>query len=369
MSGLVLKNVNKIYPSGQQAVKDFNLEIENREFLILTGPTGCGKSTLLRMIAGLEEISSGSLFIGGKDMTDSEPRDRNIAMVFKNSILYPEMSVLDNLSFALRMGKMAQNEIDERVKEAAGFLNLDSILEQMPAELTKEETYRVLLGRALVRRPAILLLDSIIADLEEELQVVLRRELLETYRKMDMTVIYATDNQGTAGTLATRMIVMEDGMICQDDTYENLVKNPVNRFVAGVVGRVPMNFFPATVLRQENQVGLKLKSGQILLPGEAGKALIDGAYHGKEVVVGVRADGLHLEENVPGNSNGVLTVTFQGMVGGKTETALKFLENETEGLCLVSQAPDCEAGGKIKLSVDAKGLYLFDRETGKTIVN
>ncbi len=369
MSGLVLKNVNKIYPSGQQAVKDFNLEIENREFLILTGPTGCGKSTLLRMIAGLEEISSGSLYIGGKDMTDSEPRDRNIAMVFKNSILYPEMSVSENLSFALRMEKMTQDEIDERVKEAAGLLNLDSILEQMPAELTKEETYRVLLGRALVRRPGILLLDSVIADLEEELQVVLRQELLETYRKMDMTVIYATDNQGTAGTLATRMIVMEDGMICQDDTYENLVKKPVNRFVAGVVGQVPMNFFPATVLKQENQAGLKLKSGQILLPDEAGKALIDGAYPGKEVIVGIRANGLHLEENASGNSNGILTVTFQGMAGGKTETVLKFLENETEGLCLVSRVPDCGTGEKIKLSVDAKGLYLFDRETGKTITN
>lgn len=369
MSGLVLKNVNKIYPSGQQAVKDFNLEIENREFLILTGPTGCGKSTLLRMIAGLEEISSGSLSIGGKDMTDSEPRDRNIAMVFKNSILYPEMSVLDNLSFALRMGKMSQDEIDARVKETAGLLNLDSILEQMPAELTKEETYRVLLGRALVRRPKILLLDSIIADLEEELQVVIRQELLETYRKMDMTVIYATDNQGTAGTLATRMIVMKDGMICQDDTYENLVKKPVNRFVAGVVGQAPMNFFLATVLEQENQAKLKLKSGQILLPEEKGKPLIDGAYSGKEVIVGIRADSLHLEENASGSSNGILTVTFQGMADGKTETALRFLENETEGLCLAGQAPDCRTGGKILLSVDAKELYLFDRENGKTIAN
>lgn len=369
MSGLILKNVSKIYPSGQQAVKDFNLEIKDREFLILAGPTGCGKSTLLRMIAGLEEISSGSLYINGKDMTDSEPRDRNIAMVFKNSILYPEMSVLDNLSFALRMGKMAQGEIDERVKEAAGLLKLDSILERMPAELTKEETYRVLLGRALVRRPGILLLDSTIADLEEELQAVLRQELLETYRKMDMTVIYVTDNQETARTLAARMIVMKDGMICQDDTYENLEKKPVNRFVAGVVGQTPMNFFLATVWGQENQVGLKLKSGQILLPDEKGKALAKGAYFGREVIVGIRADGLVPEENASGSGNGVLTVTFQGMESCKTGTALKFMENETEGFCLASQAPACKVGGKIKLSVDAERLYIFERETGKTIAN
>ena len=171
MAGLVLKNVNKIFPGGQMAVRDFSLEIKNREFIILSGPAGCGKSTLLRMIAGLEEISSGSLFIDGKDMTDADPKDRNIAMVFKNSVLYPEMTVAGNLSFALRMAKLPQAEIEERIEDIAGFLKIEHILDKQPEELSMEERYRVLLGRALMRRPGILLLDSTIADLEESLAI------------------------------------------------------------------------------------------------------------------------------------------------------------------------------------------------------
>ena len=193
MSGLVLKNVNKIYPGGQQSVKDFSLEIRDREFLILVGPAGCGKSALLRMIGGLDEISSGSLFIDGKDMTDADPKDRNIAMLFKNSVLYPGMTVEDNLSFALRMGKMAQEEIDRRIREISGYLKLSDILDKKPEELTGEETYRALLGRAMMRRPGILLLDSTIADLEESLQKVMRKEFKEIHKKMDMTVVYVTD--------------------------------------------------------------------------------------------------------------------------------------------------------------------------------
>lgn len=237
--GISIKNVNKIYPGGQQSVKDFSLEIRDREFLILVGPAGCGKSALLRMIGGLDEISSGSLFIDGKDMTDADPKDRNIAMLFKNSVLYPGMTVEDNLSFALRMGKMAQEEIDRRIREISGYLKLSDILDKKPEELTGEETYRALLGRAMMRRPGILLLDSTIADLEESLQKVMRKEFKDIHKKMDMTVIYVTDNQETALALGTRMVVMNEGSICQDGTPEELAAHPANCFVGGVVGGRP----------------------------------------------------------------------------------------------------------------------------------
>ena len=217
MSGLVLKNVNKIYPGGQQSVKDFSLEIRDREFLILVGPAGCGKSALLRMIGGLDEISSGSLFIDGKDMTDADPKDRNIAMLFKNSVLYPGMTV---------------EEIDRRIREISGYLKLSDILDKKPEELTGEETYRALLGRAMMRRPGILLLDSTIADLEESLQKVMRKEFKDIHKKMDMTVIYVTDNQETALALGTRMVVMNEGSICQDGTPEELVCGRSRRPVA-----------------------------------------------------------------------------------------------------------------------------------------
>ena len=227
MSGLVLKNVNKIYPGGQQSVKDFSLEIRDREFLILVGPAGVRKIRASpRMIGGLDEISSGSLFIDGKDMTDADPKDRNIAMLFKNSVLYPGMTVEDNLSFALRMGKMAQEEIDRRIREISGYLKLSDILDKKPEELTGEETYRALLGRAMMRRPGILLLDSTIADLEESLQKVMRKEFKDIHKKMDMTVIYVTDNQETALALGTRMVVMNEGSICQDGTPEELAAHP-----------------------------------------------------------------------------------------------------------------------------------------------
>lgn len=289
MSGLLLKNINKIYPGGQQAIRDFSLEIQKREFLILAGPQGCGKSTLLRMIAGLEEITSGTLYIDGKDMTNAEPRERNIAMIFKNSVLYPEMTVAENLSFALRMAKMQQEEIEKRIAEISEIMELQEVLKKDSSKLTPEETYRVLVGRALMRHPRILLLDSTLADMDEELQKAARQELLNLHRKMDMTVIYVTDNQKTAMHLGSRMIVLNDGEICQDDTPENIVKHPVSSLAAGVTGYPRMEFFPAVVFEKDRQVGLELQNGKLLLSQERGKALLDGGYLKKEIMVGIRA--------------------------------------------------------------------------------
>ncbi len=366
MAGLILKNVNKVFPGGQMAVRDFSLEIKNREFIILSGPAGCGKSTLLRMIAGLEEISSGSLFIDGKDMTHADPKDRNIAMVFKNSVLYPEMTVAGNLSFALRMAKLPQAEIEERIEDIAGFLKIERILDKQSEELSMEERYRVLLGRALMRRPGILLLDSTIADLKESLQEVLRREFSKVCKKMDMTVIYVTDNQKTAMALATRMVVMDDGEICQEGSPKELVEYPINRFVARVAGFPPMNFFTAAVFNENGRIGLKNKSGKTFLSEKTSAALENGRYIGKEVIFGIRADRIHIctDQNA---ENGCFQAKFSQNETREPLNGIRFLMEDTGALCLEGQELSMRPGEKIKISMEPDQIYVFDKETEKMI--
>lgn len=365
MSGLLLKNVNKIYPGGQQAIRDFNLEISDHELLVLSGPDGCGKSTLLRMIAGLEEITSGSLFIDGVDVTNAEPRRRNVAMIFRNSVLYPNMTVAENLSFALRMAKVGQAEIDKRICETAGFLKIENILQKLPEELNALQTFQVLLGRALMRRPGLLLMDSTIADFDEELQEVLRQEFLNIHKKMDMTVIYVTENQKSAMTLGSRMVVMNDGEICQEDTPENLFRYPCSSFVAGVVGYPPMNFFVATVYKNGDRAGLAFKKEKVLLSEEKGTALIEGGYLNKEVLVGVRADALAVVEGRKKGVEGTINVKSQGMDEIYSKKVLRFLMDETEGICLGDEIPE---GENVVLAVDMDRIQIFDRETEKTII-
>ena len=368
MSGLVLKNVNKIYPGGQQAIKDFNLEMKDGEILILSGPDGCGKSTLLRMIAGLEEITSGSLFINGVDMINADPRERNVAMIFRNSVLYPHMTVQENLTFALRMAKLSQAEIDKRTEEIAGFLNLGRILEKMPSELSPLEVYQALLGRALIRKPSILLMDSTIADLVECVQEEIREKFLAVYQKMNIMVIYVTENQRSAMAVGTRMIVMSDGEICQDDTPANLVKHPATSYVAGVVGYPPMNFFVANVYEEDGHVGLSFKKGKVLLPEEKGKALLEKGWLKKEVLTGVRADALTVLEGKKKGAEGTLTCKVQGMEELYCRPMLRFSMDESAGICLADEMPAGGEGSTVILAVDPEKIQIFNRETEKTIV-
>ncbi len=368
MSGLLLKNVNKIYPGGQQAIRDFNLEIKEHELLVLSGPDGCGKSTLLRMIAGLEEITSGSLYIDGIDMTHAEPRDRNVAMLFRNSVLYPCMTVRDNLTFALRMAKIAQAEIDKRVKETAAELNMVQILDKLPEELTTYQTYQALLGRALMRRPKILLMDSTIADLDEELQEVIRQKFLNIHEKMNMTVVYVTENQKSAMAVGSRMIVMNDGEICQDDTPANLFAYPKTSYVAGVVGYPPMNFFVATVYEEGGNVGLSFKKGKVLIPKEKGSLLLEHGYLKKEVLVGVRADALRIVAGKKKGGEGTLTCKVQGMEELYSKQMLRFSMEEISGLCMAERMDVGDEGSPVVLAVDASKIQIFDRETERTIV-
>lgn len=366
MSGLVLKHVNKVYPGDQQAIKDLSLEINEREFLVLVGQDGCGKSTLLRMIAGLEEITSGKLMMGGQDVTGADTKQRNVAMIFKNSILYPDMTARDNLSFALRLAKMPQTEIDERICEIAPLMNLEKVLEKKTEELSVEDYYRVILGRALMRRPSVLLLDSTIADLDEKMQMVIRKEFARIHEKLNVTVIYATDNQRSAFALGKRMVVMNKGEICQDGKPEEMVRKPKNSYVAGVVGYPQMNFFQAVVLEENGQAGLDFKKGKILLSKEKGKALLDGVYQKKEVTVGIRANGMQVIDRKSGKGNPAVKVL--AVEQEENTYRVRFLLGEVESFCLMEQKPSIAEEEMAALCIDTEKIQIFDQETKTTII-
>ena len=232
MASLSLKNISKVYPNGFVAVKDFNLEIKDKEFIIFVGPSGCGKSTTLRMIAGLEEISSGELYIGDKLVNDVEPKDRDIAMVFQNYALYPHMTVYDNMAFGLKLRKVPKAEIERLVKEAAKILDLEHLLDRKPKALSGGQRQRVAMGRAIVRDPKVFLMDEPLSNLDAKLRVQMRVEIAKIHKRLGATIIYVTHDQTEAMTLGTRIVVMKDGVVQQVDSPKNLYDNPVNLFVA-----------------------------------------------------------------------------------------------------------------------------------------
>ncbi len=362
MSSLVLKNINKTFPGDQQAIRDFNLEVKDREFLILVGPTACGKSTLLRMIGGLEEITSGSLMIDGMDMTDADPKERNVAMLFKNSVLYPGMSVEDNLTFSLRMAKMPAAEIERRVEETVGILNIKEILEKMPEELSAADTYRVLLGRALMRRPGILLLDRTIAEADPDVQELMRKEFANINRKLGITVIYATDNQKTAMALGTRMIVMNEGEICQEDSAQNIYDHPESLFVAGFFGTPRMDLSIARVLEENGNIVLKFASGKIRLSGAKAELLRKLGYVGKEVFTGVRPEKVAPAKD----GKGEITGDLLGSEEIEDTTYIRFRVGENEFLAKASDG-EKPTGKKMSFTISGDDVYLFDKETEKII--
>ena len=241
MSSVQLKNVCKKYPNGYEAVKDFNLDIQDKEFIIFVGPSGCGKSTTLRMVAGLEDISSGELIIDGKVMNDVEPKDRDIAMVFQSYALYPHMSVYDNMAFSLKLKKVPKDEIDRKVREAARILDLEKLLDRKPRALSGGQRQRVAMGRAIVRSPKVFLMDEPLSNLDAKLRGQMRVEISKLHQRLGSTIIYVTHDQTEAMTLGTRIVVMKDGIVQQIDTPQNLYDHPCNKFVAGFIGSPQMN--------------------------------------------------------------------------------------------------------------------------------
>ena len=305
MASLSLQHINKTYPNGFEAVKDFNLEIEDKEFIIFVGPSGCGKSTTLRMVAGLEEITSGTLKIGDKVMNDVEPKDRDIAMVFQNYALYPHMTVYDNMAFGLKLRKVPKDEIDKAVREAARILDLEKLLDRKPKALSGGQRQRVAMGRAIVRNPKVFLMDEPLSNLDAKLRVQMRIEISKIHQRLGATIIYVTHDQTEAMTLGTRIVVMKDGVVQQVDTPQNLYQKPGNLFVAGFMGSPQMNFLDAVIKEKGGNLVAQIGSDEVVIPESKAKALKDGGYIGKTVVLGIRP------EDVTDTPNGAMSSTVK----------------------------------------------------------
>ena len=295
MASLSLKGIGKRYPNGFEAVKDFNLEIEDQEFIIFVGPSGCGKSTTLRMIAGLEEITTGDLFIDGKRMNEVEPKDRDIAMVFQNYALYPHMTVFDNMAFGLKLRKVPKEEIEQKVLEAAKILDLEQLLDRRPKALSGGQRQRVAMGRAIVRNPKVFLMDEPLSNLDAKLRAQMRVELAKLHKELKTTVIYVTHDQTEAMTLGTKIIVMKDGVVQQADTPERIYRHPANKFVAGFIGAPSMNFMETMVMERNGAVYLEADGGVTLRAKGENEMVLRRAYLGKMVILGLRPEDLQDE--------------------------------------------------------------------------
>jgi multiple sugar transport system ATP-binding protein len=370
MANLSLKNINKIYPNGVHAVKDFNLEIEDKEFVIFVGPSGCGKSTTLRMIAGLEEITDGELRIGNKLVNDVEPKDRDIAMVFQNYALYPHMSVYDNMAFGLKLRKVPKDQIDRLVNDAAKILDIEHLLDRKPKALSGGQRQRVAMGRAIVRDPKVFLMDEPLSNLDAKLRVQMRIEISKLHQRLETTVIYVTHDQTEALTLGTRIVVMKDGLVQQVDSPLDLYMKPNNLFVAGFIGSPQMNFIDTKVTVSGSDVFLVFGSNSLKLPESKAKKLIKGEYEDKTVVLGIRPEDIKDEEMFINNSPDSIiesTVKLYEMLGA--EVYLYFTIDTYDITVRVNPRTTARTGDTVKLAFDMSKAHLFDKETQETITN
>lgn len=369
MAGLTLEHVGKRYPNGYEGVKDFNLDIADKEFIIFVGPSGCGKSTTLRMIAGLEDITSGTLKIDGKVMNDVEPADRDIAMVFQTYALYPHMTVYENMAFPLRLRKVPKDQIDKAVHDAARILDLEKLLDRKPAALSGGQRQRVAMGRAIVRHPKVYLMDEPLSNLDAKLRVQMRAEISKLHDRLGATIIYVTHDQTEAMTLGTRIVVMKDGEMQQVDTPAKLYAEPCNLFVAGFIGSPQMNFIDATVAEQDGKVALTFGANTITLPEAKGAALKKGGYVGKVVTFGIRPeDVVEQDEIVAGKNLGEpiqATVTVYELLGSEA-----MIYGDVDGGQIsahISAVNPARTGSRITVAFDMDKVHVFDKETEKAI--
>ena len=370
MASLSLKHIYKKYPGGVTAVSDFNLEVKDKEFLVLVGPSGCGKTTTLRMIAGLEEITEGELFIGDRLVNDVAPKDRKIAMVFQNYALYPHMSVYENMAFGLKLNKTPKEEIKRRVEEAARILDITHLLDRKPKALSGGQKQRVALGRAIVRNPMVFLLDEPLSNLDAKLRAAMRTELTKLHNRVGTTFVYVTHDQVEAMTMATRIVVMKDGLIQQVDTPQNLYDSPVNIFVAGFIGTPQMNFINGTLTKEGEDVFFNFENNAIKLPADKANNPALQEYIGKEVVAGLRPECIHdepmqlaaLEESTV---DAFVDVTE--LMGAEIYLYLNI--GETNLIARVSSRSASRAGDTIKVAFDTSRLHIFDKDTERCVIH
>ncbi len=383
MAPVDMENLNKVYENGFRAVKDLSLDVADGEFMVLVGPSGCGKTTTLRMVAGLEDITSGDLLIGGKRVNDESPKQRDIAMVFQNYALYPHMTVRENMAFPLKMEKMPKDEINKKVNDASEILGLNDLLNNKPGQLSGGQRQRVAMGRAIVRQPTVFLMDEPLSNLDAKLRVQMRAEVHRIQRHLGVSTIYVTHDQVEAMTMGDRICVIRDGTVQQVDHPQTVYGNPVNIFVAGFIGSPSMNLYDATV--GEGAKSLKLGSQEIDLPDTVlmrSPAL--RSYAGKDVTVGLRPENLPAEAPDKTGPRLVGDVSLVEALGSELQVHFTIDANRVlpegavgsdeaaaigrgEGVAIVSPKTQVKAGEKLTFAVDIDDMQFFDRATGLAI--
>tara|TARA_Y100000389_G_scaffold11080_1_gene10277 strand:+ start:989 stop:2164 length:1176 start_codon:yes stop_codon:yes gene_type:complete len=391
MGAIKIANIGKIYPNGTRALEDVNIEINDGEFVVLVGPSGCGKTTLLRMVAGLEDITEGEILIGDKIVNEVAPKDRDIAMVFQNYALYPHMSVYDNMAFSLKLRKLAKDEIDKKVKDAARTLEISELLERKPKALSGGQRQRVAMGRAIVRNPEAFLMDEPLSNLDAKLRVQMRAELGQLHTQLETTTLYVTHDQVEAMTMGDRVAVIRKGELQQIDTPREIYLYPKNIFVAGFIGSPSMNFVYANVKLSGNNAELAFENEVITCGGDVAKKLKE--FDGQQIVLGIRPeafeDSLYAKDTEYSESI-TITVTLLEQLGSdsyihfykdikpvQTEAIEEILADEGEDISVlgdqtkfiarINPNSTVEEGQEIKLSIDPSKLHFFDPETGNAL--
>ncbi|MEW9124392.1 MAG: sn-glycerol-3-phosphate ABC transporter ATP-binding protein UgpC [Thermotaleaceae bacterium] len=369
MAKVVLEGIKKVYPGNVTAVDNFNMEIEDKEFIVLVGPSGCGKTTTLRMIAGLEEISEGTLYIGDTLVNDIPPKDRDIAMVFQNYALYPHMSVYDNMAFGLKLRKMPKEEIRDKIMNAAKILEIEHLLDRKPKALSGGQRQRVALGRAIVRNPQVFLMDEPLSNLDAKLRVQMRTEISKLHQNLQTTFIYVTHDQTEAMTMGTRIVIMKDGIIQQIDTPQNAYTHPANLFVAGFIGSPQMNIFTAMVIEMDGEIYLQLEEGPAFkLPPEKALLLKEQGYLNTPVYMGIRPECIQKYEEENFSLHGTsfdITIEVREMLGA--ETHLNATLCHRPFVARITSITEDRVGDSVKLMLDGNKIHVFDKETEKTI--
>lgn len=364
MANISLQHIKKTYDNGVTVIPDLNLEIQDREFVVLVGPSGCGKSTTLRMIAGLEDISGGELYIGGRCVNRVKPKDRDIAMVFQNYALYPHMSVYQNISFGLELRHVDKKEIEEKVHWAAGILDLEPYLDRKPKALSGGQRQRVALGRAMVRDPSVFLLDEPLSNLDAKLRTEMRSQITRLHKQLQTTFVYVTHDQIEAMTMGDRICVMKDGMIQQFDTPQVLYDRPKNMFVAGFIGSPQMNFIRVTAERSAEMWCLRFGDWSTVIPDSKLAGADMSAYEGKEIVMGIRPEDIHLASSESASSVSAY-IDLAEMMGNEIYLYLTAFSQQM--IARVPARSAAETGANVSICVDADNMHLFDPETQQRI--
>jgi len=365
MAEISMSHIRKVYPGNVEVIPDLNLEIRDKEFVVLVGPSGCGKSTTLRMIAGLEEITDGEMKIGDRVVNDVEPKDRDISMVFQNYALYPHMTVYKNMAFALKLRKVPKDEIRAKVEEAAKILDIEHLLNRKPKQLSGGQRQRVALGRAMVRDPAVFLLDEPLSNLDAKLRTQMRTEIIKLHKRLDTTFVYVTHDQTEAMTMGDRIVVMKEGVIQQADVPQVLYDHPDNLFVAGFIGSPQMNFMKAVL--KKNEEGYEVQIGSQVIPLSKGRTGLD-PYVNRTVVVGIRPEDFHVEEEFfHGNPGSVITlnVDIAEMMGAEI-----YAHCDWNGTALTVRVPSraqVRSKDTIRVAIDLEKIHLFDEESTNRI--